>query len=587
MFLITTADEYTWKQDSKVLFLGEWCKLYSRKSLWSKLDYEVMPYHWEDRQRMHQDFQRINTIYERYLKCLADNMNNLHQCDHSIRYWRIIVGPWLYFFIEILYDRLLSIQSASDSNIISETIVFKREDKSTLLPQDFGHFMKLYVSDDWNGFIFDEIIKKFGTIPFREINKKTKIDVESKIESHTSISPKLILKSLINKIYPQKFNQIVFISSYFNRKDLIALQLSLGQWPNIVDPFVKTPNNEPDYPIRMNIKFEGSSTFFDEILEQLIPLQLPTAYIEGFSTLKKESLRVFPKNPKIIYTANAFLSNEGFKIWAAEKISQDAKLLIGQHGGHMGVALDYQLERHQISISDKFYTWGWQTSGDDKVKPLPGGGLVSFNNNVRISSNDGTILCVLANFPRYFCYMSSFPHSTIFLRYINDQIQFAKKLSVPAMELLKFRLDSSGKYGWDIEARLRDQGFANNIETRQKSLLKRLSECRICIATYNATVFIETFVANIPTMIFWRPEYNELRPSAKPYFDVLKQVGILHDSPDSAAALLNRICEDPLKWWNQEEIQNAKSKFCLQYANINNHWKSDWKAEIELVKFER
>ena len=128
MFLITTADEYTWKQDSKVLFLGEWCKLYSRKSLWSKLDYEVMPYHWEDRQRMHQDFQRINTIYERYLKCLADNMNNLHQCDHSIRYWRIIVGPWLYFFIEILYDRLLSIQSASDSNIISETIVFKRED---------------------------------------------------------------------------------------------------------------------------------------------------------------------------------------------------------------------------------------------------------------------------------------------------------------------------------------------------------------------------------------------------------------------------------------------------------------------------
>ena len=110
MFLITTADEYKWKQDVKVLFLGEWCKLYSRKSLWSKLDYEVMPYHWEDRQRMHQDYQRINTIYERYLKCLADNMNNLHQCDHPIRYWRIIVGPWLYFFIEILYDRLLSIR---------------------------------------------------------------------------------------------------------------------------------------------------------------------------------------------------------------------------------------------------------------------------------------------------------------------------------------------------------------------------------------------------------------------------------------------------------------------------------------------
>ena len=37
--LITTADERTWKLDSPVLFLGEWCRLYDRNAVWDKMDF--------------------------------------------------------------------------------------------------------------------------------------------------------------------------------------------------------------------------------------------------------------------------------------------------------------------------------------------------------------------------------------------------------------------------------------------------------------------------------------------------------------------------------------------------------------------
>ena len=40
-FLITTALEETWRDDEPVLFLGEWCRLYSRKDRWSKIDAEI------------------------------------------------------------------------------------------------------------------------------------------------------------------------------------------------------------------------------------------------------------------------------------------------------------------------------------------------------------------------------------------------------------------------------------------------------------------------------------------------------------------------------------------------------------------
>ena len=37
-YLITIADERTWKFDRPVLFLGEWCCLYDRRHIWQHMD---------------------------------------------------------------------------------------------------------------------------------------------------------------------------------------------------------------------------------------------------------------------------------------------------------------------------------------------------------------------------------------------------------------------------------------------------------------------------------------------------------------------------------------------------------------------
>jgi len=66
--------------------------------------------------------------------------------------------------------------------------------------------------------------------------------------------------------------------------------------------------------------------------------------------------------------------------------------------------------------------------------------------------------------------------------------------------------------------------------------------------------------------MFWDPVYWELRDSVKPYFEKLKQVGIFHETSESAAAKVKEIWDDVEKWWYKEETQVARRKFCEQFA---------------------
>ena len=103
--LITTADERTWELDTPVLFLGEWCRIYSRRQIWENISAEVVPYHWDDRDKLKHDFDYIQQLCEELLFELTDQLNSLHGVNYSPRYWHIQLGTWLHVFVSILFDR--------------------------------------------------------------------------------------------------------------------------------------------------------------------------------------------------------------------------------------------------------------------------------------------------------------------------------------------------------------------------------------------------------------------------------------------------------------------------------------------------
>jgi putative transferase (TIGR04331 family) len=51
----------------------------------------------------------LKSLYESTLRELTKKLNAIHEVRFSLRYWRIIVGHLLGYFIQILFNRWFSI----------------------------------------------------------------------------------------------------------------------------------------------------------------------------------------------------------------------------------------------------------------------------------------------------------------------------------------------------------------------------------------------------------------------------------------------------------------------------------------------
>jgi putative transferase (TIGR04331 family) len=559
MFLITTANQRFWKEDENILFLGEWCKPYAAKETWSKLDYEVVPYHWDNRRQLYQDYLYLKEVYERYLQFLANRLNDLHGERHTLRYWRIIIGPWLHYFIAILFDRYVSLKKASEAYEITNTWIADTNFWEWM-PQDMSNFSRYFVGDDYNHVLYSRIIRQLKLVPYETIDCKIVPYIESNVATAIFRNPSFF-----------------FVASYFGLYEQAKLEIALRQWPTLFS-VIHQSTVEADPRLRQTLSMKKGGSEFESLLDIFIPEQMPVSYVENYQKARELGSANYPKKPKLIFTANAYSSNEVFKCWSAEQVEHGAKLVTGQHGGHYGTGLWDWTEEHQTKISDQFITWGWNVPNEPKVQPLPAGKLISIKKYLRPNSK-GHILWVWCGSPRYSYWMYSAPVASQFLNYLEDQIDFAKKLSHDARRLLLLRYYPKD-YGWGEAEKMRELKLGIQDYYSEQTMEDQLNQSRLFVGTYNATTYLETFVADFPTILFWNPDHWELRPSAQPYFDELRRVGILHDTPESAAQKVNEIYDDPAKWWKTPKVQAAKNRFCEQYAKTSPNWIKEWKAKL-------
>lgn len=576
MFLITTADTRTWKYDEKVLFLGEWCRRYSLRAQWQAMDHEVLPYPWDDRARLERDYHYLTGVIEHYLTVLSERLNLIHGTDFPLRYWRIVIGPWLAFFVESLFDRYLSIRMAIDAG--ATTVWCVGVEKDTWLPRDFAHFNQLFVTDGWCQYIYTYLLGELGGVERSFVDHDSPPASQEKRRSlRRGVNAML---GLYARLIPPKLNRVCLVTSYFPLHSQITLQLRLGQLPYIGVAEVPLPPVGLDDEMRAGLDALPAEWEFERVLGRLLPLQMPIAYLEGYAGLRKNALAAYPRSPQLIYSANAWFGNEAFKMWAAEQAVQGAKLVCAQHGGHFGMGRIARYEHLQVSLSDRFGTWGWKGESG-KEDYLPAGKLLSARKHIRPLPR-GKVLWVLAAIPRYSYHLYSIPVAGQFNGYLDDQIRFAGALEESIRNDLAIRLHHLD-YGWDVADRLADAGLGALLDQETKPFHRALRESRLCISTYNATTYLETLAANFPTMIFWKPAHWELRDSALPFFEVLKEVGIFHTSPESAALFLNRIQDSVEHWWWSTDVQRARRNFVQEFARLDTDWKNQWLAGVKSI----
>ncbi len=570
-FLITTADERSWRYQGHILCLGEWCKIYDRLPEWNKLNASVVTYHWDDRKKLYVDYQNLRIVYEKLLVELSSVLNDVHGTDYSLRYWRILIGPWLLYFTEILFDRWESIRFAIEKHTITNTVIIDFPE-GTIIPKGMGDFRNMYVTDVWNHIIYARIIAGWTLIKHDHVMSDEKIIFSPVIQPN----PIRLFLSKLKGFFTRGISSIlgivakktdaVLLATYLSSRTEFLLQLSLKQLP-IFRSTEAIPDVEPDFKLRKNLPFVAANfEGFDNCVRTLIADYIPTIYLEGFKTLQAiaKSLN-WPTNPKVIFTAGAYNSDDIFKAWAAQSVEKGSPLVIGQHGGNLGTALWTSSEDHEVAIADRYLSWGW-TNGNSKHYPL--GIIKHLQNGPSMWDPLGGILLVTAVMPRYGYVMGSFPVATAQTEIsLQQQYDFVGKLKEDVFKELKVRLFSPD-WNWVQVKRWESRFVDIQFDSGNKPIENSIVSSRLVIVVYNGTVFLETLCRNVPTIIFWDPNYNELRPSVQPYFNRLFEAGILYYKPIDAAAKVNEIWDDVSKWWFQEDVQDARYAFCSKFANL-------------------
>jgi len=567
IFFITPIEDYLGK-NQPVLFLNKFNKEPSLKLL-QKLDYQFIPHFKIDKNQQQKNFNFVLDLSNTLIIELTDALNGIHGTSYSNRYWKILIGPWVYWFISILLNRWITIQEIVKKNNINKAIILNVP-RENLVPTDFLDFAFINRStDEWDHAIYGIILKDWTNIvcEIKNYDKEKfnqKLNIFSVTKSYKkNIKHFLVKAASIYSLFSRKTDGVLFESS-LGFKELVKLQFSLGQFPilRITPPTPKTPAN---FNYRKNLLSSNKAKSpFENFVRILVSEQIPTCYLEGYKELRHYAKKLnWPTNPKFIFTSNAFDGDEIFKIWTAEKTEKNSCYIIGQHGGYYGTGKFSFSENHEVSTCDRFLTWGWTDQNSKhfpsfmfkevkKVKHNPKGNLLL---------TDRQLISNILPWNEQKSYETSYNNQLKFMSMLPLNIQRKIVIRCPSYHLMQSETEKIKMY----------KKFPSlNIDKGTISMENQINRSRLVVHNYNGTPILETLFYNIPTLIYFNSDnsiYHSLRSSAKPYFDKLESVGIFHTSLVSLSNKVTEVWDDVNKWWHHPVTQKERYAFCYRYAN--------------------
>lgn len=581
VFIVSSALEATWPRNQFIVFLGDWCLRYSRRQVWQCLNYSTMNYHWDDRNRIPHDLAYISNVYERLLSELARKLNQVHGVQYSLRYWRITVGWWLFYFAQVFFDRWQVLKQAEAAYPNARML---RMPVTSRIPAsaDTAEFSIASTTDHWNERLSADIAEYWTNIQVETTN-----EVEPRSHSQNSGIPnqelRLSMKTLGRRLIVSCMNwmsrwqlllgaRVSMTSDYLQLRAKLSVATKLRQLPTF-DEVTNLPRASTNPHIRNWRLLEEDNDPFAFALATFVSAYLPTCFLEGYSSsalLAHQSRSIRP--PHVIMTANAFSTDDRWKLLSASQTEKGAKLVIAQHGGHYGVGSWSASLMHEIAISDRYLSWGWRDLSEPKIYPAPATRLIGLK--APRSRANGRCLQVTTSFPRQSYWLYSAPIGPQASDYLDAQLRFAAALSAEVRDSLTVRLSSSD-YGWDIADRWADSHPGVTTDLGLTPMSDLLADTRLFVATYNATTFLESFTMCIPTVIFWNPAMWELTSDASLYFEALKDASIFFDHPEKCAAHINAIWHDPMSWWMSSGVQTAVAAFVERFAYVGPHPESE------------
>lgn len=574
--LATTALEKTWGSDESILFLGEWCMLYDRKEIWSKRDYTINPYHWDDRNKLKSDNSYLQRLYEQILQHMYPVLNNYHEIERPPKYWRLILAPWLITYIAVIFDRWECLKIVFENNeylkIIEDSDISYKKN-----PCDYAEFINDVLGDFWNYNLYLDIIKSeyYDKIIIEDNSNLnlSNLKTSNLYPSKARQSPRNnYLSSHLHRMLGKLSfsNPALFYSSYFTPLSLIKLNLLLRQVPCINQhEFAHEINcgikKNESTARTINFKWPVKNSFESYLLGR-IATDIPYSYIEGFSELKRKA-NALTFRPKVILTANAHWGNELFKIFSSEQICNNGvKFVTMEHGGCIPPL--FGTMNFEEDIAD--FRTTWTVPYHPKHVQLPPNKLAGF----KIKSSNEYCAVVGFEIPRYPYRVQSAPISAQSLVHFNQVMDFYNSLDNNIQKLFRIRPYITDQ-GWNTKQRFID-ALGEGCVSTDGSYHQFLTHARVIICTYPETTFSEAMASGVPTLLLYPEHLWEREEKFNYLISKFKENNIVFNSPSEAARHLNKIWSDPHKWWNSSQLKECRETFHYYLGRNNSKGLREW-----------
>jgi putative transferase (TIGR04331 family) len=577
MYLVTTGfDKPINIVEDEVLLLGAWCKPFY-DSVAENKKFKTVPYHWKDRGKLKKDYDYLRAYYEKVLICLSEILNQYHNVDYSIRYWRTLVGPWLLTYVPLVWDRWENVRIAIESYNVTNSIIAPAEIVD-LIPYDYQSSHDQFTRDHlWNYLLFSRII----AYAYPEIGGYRDEDVICYGEAISSLSVLSWKKKLMYFVDQMVgsvdlCHDILIFEGSFSKKAYIDLCFRLGQIPRLYNDFYQDIVYPlPDHNMRRMLSLDyDPDNHYEQFIGSIIFNHIPVAYLEGYKKLVDKAFMI-KYDPKVVFTSTAHFSNELFKVWVAHKVSSKLiKLVIAQHGG--GLPPKYSMFDHEEDIAD--IKTVWHIPYMNKQIQLPAQKIIG--RKVK-QTKPLWISLIGVEMPPYSYRCQASPMSSLVLCDYEQKISLIENLSPESYGYLKIR--AYPDRGWGLREQYIER-YGEHILDSNIDIYDTFSVSKIIICSYPQTTFSEAMNSDVPVIMLYINEYWEVDDNFTDLVSELRAASIIFTSPQKAASHINSVSGDVRAWWGHPQTIKARTRYLDACAPVMNgsvrHWSSFFKSIV-------
>lgn len=577
---VVSAFRPIWLQDSKKLFaIDPYIQhvLECGAERCSNISVETAPVKSLSQGELAQEHDFVGQRFQRYSKLLADRLDELHESNHGRNFWKKTFSLSILRHVTFCYDLFQVCETNLNPDVHDCRIL---DPAAFRIPCDFDEHRSYFQHTDiGREQLFSIYCSLFHPGIFCLFDANKVEGARAKIDDTTAPATRNVgvrFLSLWRKIWRTKSDlfkvrspKIGLLQTSISARNIEILERrSWGGIRQLQMPVVVPMGAAIRYEDRDKLtRDDPSFDRFDRFVFASLHHAMPTMLVEDFSGEYARYKAHFAPYDRLTWIVSEWWIGHSRTAFALAVLSERGiKHIYNEHNyiSHPWVGSSF---KYLASLVDEFATIGWGAEAIPNV--IRGASLFPWE-AAKPDGVDNDILLILgvpfvSREEINAVYATS--GAALSLAYIGMTKRFLEQLDSRTLSRTYIRSypqrDMSSWLVWDQEAMLKDCFSAAKVvdKGRQVSAKALIKRSRLVVINYVATSFLESLVANVPTILLFNANAYFLAEEYSSFFDDLIAAGICQTDPVAAAEFINVMWENPDKWWGSEEVQGARQRF--------------------------